>query len=54
VLAFQLKSTVYVVGGVVATPVPDKDSLTVESEALLANETVAEAAPLLCGLNVTE
>ena len=37
-----------------ATPVPVNDSESLESDALLAKETVAEAAPLLCGLNVTE
>jgi hypothetical protein len=35
------------------TPVPDSDSLTVEFDALLENETVPVADPLLAGLNVT-
>ena len=49
VLAAQERETLWIGVGV---PVPLNES-TAEFEALLAKETVPEAAPMACGVNVT-
>jgi len=51
VLEFQDRSTLCWMAD---APVPVTASVIDEIEALLANETFADAVPLVCGENVTE
>jgi hypothetical protein len=53
VLGFQVRVTLCGVGLLVAVPVPERVSTSFDCRALLKNFAFADAAPLLCGLNVT-